>query len=557
MAVKITDRIGTFGESDIYATHDGNRGALGFHSVNSTIERNQITYDRRRGSYQVDGQPPLPFFVAVRTLDEVKLYWLRNEPGTPETTDDDWEEFIAGSEDPFQGFFSPLSAPFVDGVGTKGHYWIASAAGPYNAGSGTITYAQYDKAQYDGSIWQKVGGSSAVADWNTMINKPSQFTPTSHSHSISEVNSLQTELDNKVGWSDTESSVSGLADKIPTSEAITNYTYSQSTIDNKISNLSTYGIKYAWNSDTAQAGQSGMLLGDLGLREDEQKVYKWSGIAWIEFFTINTSGAALTEEVISDVDCGAIEIGDKVLKDTVFTAFVKQLLTKVTPPVYESPFTVLEIVGDTEVEIGYIATHDIHPNVNIGDSGGVISYTLNRISDSTVLLSGITDAIDYSDIVEVRDVVSYLAIITYAQGPVKNDSAGNPYPIGRINQTTMMTSTVNITPYRKLFYDLNNEYNDSDAVRNSDFFILNPQEGTTFEINIPIGTTDVSFAYPATLRDVSRVLDTGSNYDIKSSFIQVGFDVEGANGFDPIPYKVYKFHPAVAFTRAVKYIITI
>src|SRR6478736_592557 len=155
MGVDITDRISTVGQTDVFATHDSNRGALGFHAVNSLLERNSIPLDRRKGTYEADGasSTPSPFFVCVRTGSTIKLYWLKNEPGTALTTNSDWEEYVATVADPFQGFFIPASSTLVNGTGVKGNYWIASVAGTFNGES----YLQYDKSVYDGAAWKRVG----------------------------------------------------------------------------------------------------------------------------------------------------------------------------------------------------------------------------------------------------------------------------------------------------------------------------------------------------------------------------------------------------------------
>jgi hypothetical protein len=84
-----------------------------------------------------------------------------------------------------------------------------------------------------------------------------------------------------------------------------------------------------------------------------------------------------------------------------------------------------------------------------------------------------------------------------------------------------------------------------------------PANGTTFTLSPVVGTTRVMFAYPASLRDVTSVIDSGTGYNIKESFTKVTYNVEGANGFTGISYKIYHFVPPAAFSAATTYSVTI
>lgn len=66
----------------------------------------------------------------------------------------------------FKGLFDPATATFTDGTGNAGDVWQASAAGSYDAGSGSITYAIGDWAVHSGSVFQKSLNSNAVASVN-------------------------------------------------------------------------------------------------------------------------------------------------------------------------------------------------------------------------------------------------------------------------------------------------------------------------------------------------------------------------------------------------------
>jgi len=64
--------------------------------------------------------------------------------------------------------------------------------------------------------------------------------------------------------------------------------------------------------------------------------------------------------------------------------------------------------------------------------------------------------------------------------------------------------------------------------------------GSAFDINIPLDAMRVIIAYPATLRDLTSVLDVnGMNAEIVSGFTKQTIAVEGADDYDAINYKVY------------------
>jgi len=66
----------------------------------------------------------------------------------------------------FQGSFDPATATFTDAGGNAGDVWLATAAGSYDAGSGSITYAIGDWAVHNGSVFEKSLNSNAVVSVN-------------------------------------------------------------------------------------------------------------------------------------------------------------------------------------------------------------------------------------------------------------------------------------------------------------------------------------------------------------------------------------------------------
>ena len=87
---------------------------------------------------------------------------------------------------------------------------------------------------------------------------------------------------------------------------------------------------------------------------------------------------------------------------------------------------------------------------------------------------------------------------------------------------------------------------------------LNPVNGYSLTLNIASGTTRIVIAYPATLEDVSSIkyVELG-NAEVKDTFVETLVNVEGANSFTAISYKVFTYLPSVPFGANATYNVTI
>ena len=146
---------------------------------------------------------------------------------------------------------------------------------------------------------------------------------------------------------------------------------------------------------------------------------------------------------------------------------------------------------------------------------------------------------------------SITATATYTDGTVPITNIGNSYSSGQIKAGSKKITKGTITGYRNGFYGTLTSKSgviNSTLVRSlSNASKRTPSEGNTWSLDIPVGTMRVVFAYPATLRDVSSVLDTdGLNAEIKTAFTKHIIQVYGANSYSPIDYKVYVFDFATA-----------
>lgn len=152
---------------------------------------------------------------------------------------------------------------------------------------------------------------------------------------------------------------------------------------------------------------------------------------------------------------------------------------------------------------------------------------------------------------DVYSNIKYTETITYSDGNVAKDNlkdTSNP-PI-QIKAGSITKTSGELKPYRKYFYTATTTVSDSfdsAAIRLMTGSSSAAAAGTKFNITIPAGCKQVVIAYPATVRDINAIADSGAfGTDIKGSFVKQTVEVEGANGYTAIEYKVYVYTPAAA-----------
>lgn len=213
----------------------------------------------------------------------------------------------------------------------------------------------------------------------------------------------------------------------------------------------------------------------------------------------------------------------------------------------------------TNVTIGYTASLTAG-NYQYGPATGITAKTYSVVFDTQTLdtATGTFDAVQVIDGFNK----SVTATITYDEGAMPITNKKNEYAAGQIKAGSKSKTTGSVTAYRNTFYGTLTDKSialDSAAIRG-----LTGKSGSTlangskFTITLPAGTQSVVFAYPATLRDVNLVTDTnGLGAAVTSAFTKSTIDVEGANGYSAISYKVYRTDFANPTDTANTYNVTI
>lgn len=255
-----------------------------------------------------------------------------------------------------------------------------------------------------------------------------------------------------------------------------------------------------------------------------------------------------------------IDANGKTVQDVWNAIYVKEKLPSITKPtvVLSSPNSKAYEVGTNVI---HTFTTTFNPgNYEYGPETGVVLNSWN-ITDSEG--NTFTEAQGQFPAIVVKDDTKYsiMAIADHSAGATPLTNLKNAYPDGAITAGTQRAESTVTTGFRKSFYGTTQtkEAITSEIVRglagSSSRALSN---GNTFNIPIPIGATRVIIAYPASLRDLTSVKDVnGMNAEIVSGFTKSLINVNGANDYLAIQYKVYSLEYATANDTANSYVVQI
>jgi hypothetical protein len=163
----------------------------------------------------------------------------------------------------------------------------------------------------------------------------------------------------------------------------------------------------------------------------------------------------------------------------------------------------------------------------------------------------ITDDLEYS-----ISVTAY-----HGAGLIPQTNLKNKYSEGQILAGNVTQNTSLMRGYRSGFYGTATEKKEN--LSSSDIRALHSSKralrpGETINVNIPEGAYRVMFAYPASLPEVTSIVDMNGLYSqILNSFMKTEVLVNGANDYEAINYRVYYMDFANAYNTSNVFIFTI
>ena len=298
---------------------------------------------------------------------------------------------------------------------------------------------------------------------------------------------------------------------------------------------------------------------------------------------VTTEDVAISQPITMTVDVGNLKAGTELITSgeptegqmliTDMQDLLQKMFSEDINPTITQPSASITLTGAGAKEVGTQFT----PSYSVGFNPGsyVIHYgdnkTKTQATEVTATSYSVTDTNSGSSTTQtgsftaftVEDNTNYRVNVTvqHSAGVVPETFLGSTYPDGQIKAGSKTAQSSAVTGFRKGFYGAVSSKTaaiDSDFVRGlSNSTNSAPANGNTWTIQIPVGTLRVAFAYPATLRDVTTVVDAATKYDVKTAFTKSTVSVEGANSYSGINYKVYVTDFANPTDAANTYTVTI
>lgn len=271
-----------------------------------------------------------------------------------------------------------------------------------------------------------------------------------------------------------------------------------------------------------------------------------------------------TVELGSGGTLGGFKTGDTIPKDTSLETLVKKLLMKQVPPTYSQPSVSITNNGGTasgSYEIGTSVTPKVRATFNKADAGDLTSIQFKKGS-SNVGEAQTTSPADYTEETFVLEsATTFSATATYAEGPIKNDNLGQPYPDGHIAAGSKNSSNFTMTPYRQGYFIGSTEDTaevTSATVRGLSLKKNGAYSAGTIKLTVPVGAQRVLIACPVTNTGMTKVLNESAlNADVTSTFVKSTVDVEGAAGYTAVSYNLWTFVPDVPYGQEAVLAITL
>ena len=295
--------------------------------------------------------------------------------------------------------------------------------------------------------------------------------------------------------------------------------------------------------------------------------YVYNGSAWTALDgNYSSKNVYFADDLTATADIGVIKI-DSTGSATIPAAgksvdeVIKSILVKEINPTITQPAVSINFTSATNVEAGTEVTPTYNASLSAGSYSygpetGITASSWSIIDNSTPQNSATTASGSFSSIT-VGDSTTYkiTATATYEDGAMPKTNLGNDYPNGQIKAgSASKTVSTAISSYRNFFYGALATSTAEAPLTSAIIRSLTKGGAYDAEKTLTIKAADVAgakriiVAYPAstTRGGLDSVLLTSSmNMNITSAYkAQTNVEVEGANGYTAVPYKIFIYEPA-------------
>lgn len=261
-------------------------------------------------------------------------------------------------------------------------------------------------------------------------------------------------------------------------------------------------------------------------------------------------------------DLGGLQDGATIPEGTDLDTLLEMISKKVISPEYEAPQILIEdSSAKKEFEVGEQVPISINSRFIKGDAGNLVSHNIYK-NDELIYQGNNKETIALEignlDMIDGKTVLYSEAV--YEEGEIKNNNFGQPDSTNHIAAGSIKSDNIEYQGFRKLFYGCgvgDIEALNSQTIRALSNSSLNPEEDKEFNVELEAGNQYIIIAYPSFLRDVKSIIYSQLSDDMTANFEQQLVNVEGANGFEAIEYKVYTYKTAVPIASKMTFKVTI
>ena len=261
---------------------------------------------------------------------------------------------------------------------------------------------------------------------------------------------------------------------------------------------------------------------------------------------------------------GGYKTGDSISANTSLETIIKKLLMKQVPPTYTKPTASIANNGGTasgNYEIGTEVTPNVRATFNQNDAGALTNIQFKK-GGSNVGEAQSTSPATYTEAAfTLETATTFSATATYAEGAIKDDNLGEPYPEGHIEAGSVNTNNYTFTPYRQGYFI--GSTTDTSAITSATIRGLQQKKNgaysaSTVNYQVPVGAARVVIACPATNTGMTKVINQSAlNADVTDTFVKSQVDVEGADSYTAVSYNVWTFTPPAVYSQIANLAITL
>lgn len=307
--------------------------------------------------------------------------------------------------------------------------------------------------------------------------------------------------------------------------------------------------------------------------------YIFNGNAWAAMDgNYNANNIYFDEDFITTADIGVVKVNDNgsttvAAEGKNLSAVLSSILAKREEPTVILPEVTISFTNSVKnVEVGTVIAPTYSAflstgSYSFGPATEIVAQSWS-VTDGTETLttsSGTFKEVTIGDQENSIKSYSITATATYNEGTIPVDNFGDEYALGRIAAGSASANTgTKITGHRSYFYGSLTTSSEEEPLTSN--VIRSLTKGGAYDASKiltvnpgSVAAKRVVVAYPAdtTRAGLKEVTLTSSmNMTITENYVQqMNVDVEGANGYQAIPYTVFVYEPGYLGTDEVHRIV--